>query len=184
MLTKKTHCSGSTEARRMHTDLRSRCVWRLARGRRVSGVISLACIVLIAGTGPLKAANPSAMQPFIDNTLVCQDRETKAVCHVWFNGDGSYYVFYDLGPQTTPASVTGPFQYEGREGMYSLHDRTDVVEVCLRPATPVVPLAAQRAHEYFSGAECYPLAVHAVGARWQQSDRRGRQYTFWLMAGR
>jgi hypothetical protein len=134
--------------------------------------------------GSASATDLTPLRSFFDNTLVCQDHETKAVCHVWFNGDGTYYVFYDLGPQPKPASIEGPFQFEGREGTYSLHEQAAGVEVCLQPAMPVVLLAAQNAHEFLSEMECYPLALHAVGTRWQQSDRRGRQYTFWLMPGR
>ena len=152
--------------------------------RCVEGLIVVACTALMAGATSVTAADLTSLQFFFENTLVCQDRETKAVCRAWFNGDGGYYVFYDLGAQSKPASIDGPFQFEGREGTYSLHEQTGGVEVCLQPAMPVVPLAAQSAHEFLSEAECYPLALHAVGARWQQSDRRGRQYTFWLMAGR
>ena len=145
----------------------------------MSAVATLAMV-----TSKAIAADFSPMQPFFDNTLICQDHGTKAVCHVWFNSDGSYYVFYDLGPQPKPAAINGPFQFEGREGTYSLEVQGAGVEVCLRPTTPVVTLAAQRAHEFLSEAKCYPLALHHVGARWQQADRRGREYTFWLLAGR
>lgn len=137
-----------------------------------------------AATPVAIAADFTPLQSFFDNTLVCQDHDTKAVCHVWLNADGSYYVFYDLGTQLKPALIDGPFQFEGREGTYVLKEQAAGVEVCLRPAAPVVSLAAQRAHEFLSEAECYPLALHNVGARWQQADRRGREYTFWLMAGR
>jgi hypothetical protein len=143
-----------------------------------------ACAALAVVTPVAIAADFTPLQSFFDNTLICQDRDTKAVCHVWFNSDGSYYVFYDLGLQPKPALVDGPFQFEGREGTYLLKEQAGGVEVCLRPAIPVVALAAQHAHEFLSEAECYPLALHNVGARWQQADRRGREYTFWLMAGR
>jgi hypothetical protein len=146
---------------------------------------------ILAGFASLVTATPRAiaadftpLQSFFDNTLICEDHDTKAVCHAWFNSDGRYYVFYDLGPQPKPASIDGPFQFEGREGRYSLKLKGAGVEVCLRPAAPVVALAAQRAHEFLSDATCYPLALHNVGTRWQQADRRGREYTFWLLAGR
>jgi hypothetical protein len=156
----------------------------MARRRCAARLIVWACSALVASTTSVTAANLTSLQSFFENTLVCQDHETKAVCRVWFNDDGGYYVFYDLGAQSKPASIKGPFQFEGREGTYSVNEQTDGVEVCLHPATPVVSLAAQSAHEFLSEAECYALVLHAVGARWQQSDRRGRQYTFWLMAGR
>jgi hypothetical protein len=144
-----------------------------------------ALAVLTVGVTPVAiAADFTPLQSFFDNTLICQDHDTKAVCHVWLNSDGSYYVFYDLGPQPKPALINGPFQFEGREGTYLLKAQAAGVEVCLRPSAPVVALAAQRAHEFLSEAQCYPLALHNVGARWQQADRRGREYTFWLMAGR
>jgi hypothetical protein len=184
MLTHNTRVSAEIEHRRTNAGRRKRIESGSARRRCVEGLIIVACTVLVAGTTPVSAANPASLQYYFENTLVCQDHETKGVCHAWFNSDGGYYVFYDLGAQSKPASIEGPFQFEGREGTYSLHERTDGVEVCLQPSKPIVPLAAQSAHEFLSEAECYPLAVHTVGARWQQSDRRGRQYTFWLMAGR
>jgi hypothetical protein len=182
-LTQKTKVPTRIERCRTNIGVRKRFEFGWAR-RCVECLIVVVCIALTVGTPSVTAANLTSLQSFFQNTLVCQDHETKAVCHVWFNDDGGYYVFYDLGAQSKPASIEGPFQFEGREGTYSLREQTAGVEVCLHPAVPVVPLAAQKAHEFLSEAECYPLALHAVGARWQQSDRRGRQYTFWLMAGR
>jgi hypothetical protein len=150
----------------------------------VGGYILGAFAALAAVTPEAIAADFTPLQSFFENTLICQDHDTKAVCHAWFNSDGSYYVFYDLGPQSKPAAIDGPFQFEGREGTYTLKLQGAGVEVCLRPATPVVALAAQHAQEFLSDAQCYPLALHNVGARWQQADSRGREYTFWLLAGR
>ena len=159
--------------------------WKHAQLPSVVGGLVLAVFTALALVTPkASAADFTPMQSFFDNTLICQDHDTKAVCHVWFNSDGSYYVFYDLGPQPKPAAINGPFQFEGREGTYFLKVQGAGVEVCLRPATPVVALAAQHAHEFLSEANCYPLALHHVGARWQQADSRGREYTFWLLAGR
>ena len=163
--------------------------WIPANLVSVVGSFFLAAVAALAVITPevthvAIAADYTPLQLFFDNTLICQDHDTKAVCHVWFNRDGSYYVFYDLGPQPKPALIDGPFQFEGREGTYLLKVQAAGVELCLRPAIPVVSLAAERTHEFLSEAECYPLALHNVAARWQQADRRGREYTFWLMAGR
>jgi hypothetical protein len=151
----------------------------------IVGSFALSAFAALAMVTPkVLAADFTPMQSFFDNTLICQDHDSKAVCHVWFNSDGSYDVFYDLGPQPKPAAIDGPFQFEGREGTYLLKVQGAGVEVCLHPATPVVALAAQHAHEFLSEAKCYALALHHVGARWQQADSRGREYTFWLLAGR
>ena len=147
----------------------------------VSGWIAGALAALSVGTVP--AATPSdALASYYENSLVCQNQKTHAVCHLWLNPDGTYYAFYDLGPQPKPAQIDGPFEIEGREGRYRVVARQGALEVCLQPQPPV-SLAAESAHELFSEAACYAVAPHKVGDKWEISWQ-GAQYTLWLLEGR
>jgi hypothetical protein len=137
----------------------------------------------VLGAGTVAATTWSdPLASYYGNSLVCQNQKTHAVCHVWLNPDGSYYSFYDLGPQPEPAQINGPFQVEGREGRYSVTARSGVLEVCMRPQPPVL-LAAQSAHELFSEAACYPIAHHDIGDKWV-THWKGAQYTLWLLERR
>ena len=147
----------------------------------MSGWIAGALAALSVGTVPA-ATSADALASYYENSLVCQNQKTHAVCHLWLNPDGTYYAFYDLGPQSKPAQIDGPFEIEGREGHYRVVPRPGVLEVCLQPR-PSVRLAAQSAHELFSEAACYAVAPHEVGDKWV-TRWRGARYTLWLLKGR
>jgi hypothetical protein len=125
---------------------------------------------------------PDPLASYYGNSLVCQSEKTGAVCHIWFNPDGRYYAFYNLGPQSGPAQIDGPFQIEGREGQYKVEGKPGAFKVCLTPQ-PAVRLEAESAHELFSEEACYPVAPYEVGDKWA-TQWRDAQYTLWLLKGR
>lgn len=145
--------------------------------------------LLLAGLLPLSlhAAKPATTDPlanYYENTLACQNQQSKAVCRLWLNRDGRYYVFYDLGPQAKMADIDGPFRIEGREGTFTLRRDGGKYQLCLWVAAPRILLGAEREQELFSEARCYPFTPHQVGDRWSQSDPAGRDNTLWLLKGR
>lgn len=148
-----------------------------------SGLLLLLATVAASaaiGAAP-RAAIPSV---YYGNTLVCRDAQANITCHVWFDSDGRYYVFFDLGKQPQPATPHGPFQFEGREGTYTVRMGRQGLEACLHPSSPKIELVADQRHALFAGAACYVVPRHALGDQWQYTDTRGQPYTLWLLAGR
>jgi len=145
----------------------------------------VAAVVAGLSAGACRAAVPGAsavLTHYYGNSLVCRDEKTRAICHVWLDADGRYYAFYDLGARGKPAGIHGPFEIEGREGRYTLRGRSGAFEVCLQPQPPM-KIGAERAHELFSQAACYPLSRRRVGDQWEL-EWQGVRYTLWLLAGR
>ena len=147
----------------------------------------LRVLALVVMTLPwrLSGAADSSGDPltgYYGNSLVCQNQKTHAVSHVWFDPDGRYYAFYDLGPQAVPARIEGPFEIEGWEGRYTLAREGAAAKVCLA-TLPAMKLAAERTRELFSEAVCYELAPHHVGDKWS-IEWAGARYTLWLLEGR
>ncbi len=152
--------------------------WRIAACTAAAVVAGLSA----DGCGAAVPSASAVLSHYYGNSLVCRNEKTRAICHVWLDADGRYDAFYDLGAQGKPVGIHGPFEIEGREGRYTLRRRSGAFEVCLQPQPPM-KIEAERAHELFSQAACYPLSRHRVGDQWEV-EWQGVRYTLWLLAGR
>jgi hypothetical protein len=143
------------------------------------GTVLAALVQVAAG-----AAEP-VLAAYFGNSLLCKDETTGAVCHLWLDADGSYFLMYDRGVQQQLPTVGGNFRLEGRRGHYSLQGRGAATRLCLRPEpSSQKHYAIEAGHELFAGASCYGLAAGKhVGDTWEQVDA-GRTYKLWLVRGR
>jgi hypothetical protein len=145
--------------------------------------------IVLAGLpmlGAALAADVDPLESYHSNSLACLDNVTKATCYIWIgsvwrDGDRSYLVMWDRGPQTEMPTVGGNFRIEGREGTY----RLKAGQLCLTPLrNDHKRYAMAEQGELYAGSGCYEIAAHNVGEKWTQTDARGRTVTFWLLKGR
>jgi hypothetical protein len=144
--------------------------------------IAVACLLPLLSPAAAPPTDPLAA--YYENTLACQNQESKAVCRVWLNRDGHYYAFYALGPQAKPPDIDGPFRIEGREGTYTLRAEAGAYQLCLWVAAPRIRIGAEKQRELYSEATCYAFTPHKVGDSWSENDLSGRSNKLWLLAGR
>lgn len=152
---------------------------RMLKAAVVSGVFAL---VLLSGTA--RAAEESPLTQYYGNTLLCQNQTSKAVCHLWLNEDGSYFLLYDRGVQPDVPVAGGNFRVEGRRGKYKLQGKAGAYQVCLTPdAVKAKTFKIEEAKEIYGGKACYALPEHKVGEKWTQAGDGGQQYKMWLVKG-
>ena len=150
--------------------------------KRLSGLVLVLMLCLAAS---LRAADGGTLGDYYDNTLIWQNQISRAVGRLWLNRDGRYYAFYNLGSQSRPPDVNGPFQVEGRIGTYTVREDAGQSLLCLWPAAPRTRLGAEIQHELFAENRCYRLPLHRVGDSWTQlDDTDGRAYKYWFVPGR
>lgn len=156
----------------------SRREWNLNAG-------SVRLLTLLAGSLCLVAASatPDPLAGHYGNTVLCQEVDSRHACRLWLDPDGGYKVFYDFGPQNKPATVNGPFQFEGREGTYTIQRDANAVRVCLKPAS-TAQYRMQSDRKLFGEAACYAIEPRQPGANWTQRDALDRAVRLWLVAGR
>ncbi|MGC3980482.1 MAG: hypothetical protein QM808_04400 [Steroidobacteraceae bacterium] len=147
-----------------------------------------ACLTLPAAVGVLHAASSAAadspLTAYYGNTLLCQNQSSKAICHIWLNQDGSYFLMYDRGVQAdVPTGAKGNYRIEGRRGTYELKGAAGAYQVCLQPnAVDGKQFAIETAGEIYAGKSCYVLPEKQVGDSWMQSSG-SQQYKMWLVKG-
>lgn len=137
---------------------------------------------VLAGVFGASQARAAGAEIFYNNTLYCQNQASFGTCTLWLNGDGTYQVFYNRGVQkVVPQSAAGPFQYEGREGTYTVNGS----QVCLKPdESTQFSYESEKAGEIYAGSGCYDLPALAVGQSVVKAEAGGKSYKFWLLAGR
>lgn len=148
---------------------------------------AFAAMVVMSGSvvaADKKVAVTDPVANYYDNTLTCQNQVTKAVCRVWLNRDGRYYVFYNLGAQPKMPDINGPFQINGRTGTYTIRNDDGQTRLCLWVEAPRIKINAEQQREMYSEATCYPFTPHKVGDKWSEKDLLGRDLTLWLTEGR
>jgi len=139
---------------------------------------------LICAAPAARAADDSALAPYFNNSVICRDDTTHAVCHLWLNPDHTYFLMYDRGVQPVPATPGGIFRVEGRDGSYRLEQTAGGTQLCLAPNhVPGKVFQIEKAREIYGGAGCYPFAPHQVGDKWTVQDAAGRTVTEWLVSG-
>lgn len=146
---------------------------------------ALVTVVSAFGATSSMAADDS-ISAYYGNTLLCQNQTSKAICHVWFNQDGTYFLMYDRGVQPD-VPVTGNnanYRIEGRKGTYTVQGKSGAYEVCLKPdVVPGKKFAIEAASEIYAGKSCYVLPEHKVGESWMQTAGGNQQYKMWLVKG-
>ena len=159
---------------------------RLAEPSLGVAVLGLAAAAaLLPARAQMPGVTRDVLTEYYDNTLIWQDLTTRAVGRLWLDGDGHFFVFYNMGPQPRPPDISGPFQVEGRWGTYTLRHGNGAYQLCLWPAAPRTRIDAEVQHEVFAQSACYPFAAHKPGDVWAQTaDTLGRPYRFWLVSGR
>ena len=153
----------------------------------VLGLIGIfaSLMTLTASAADKKASAPvDPLANYYSNTLTCRNEVTKAICRVWLNSNGEYFVFYNLGSQSKAPDINGPFQINGRTGSYTVRRDGDGVKLCLWVAAPRIKILAEQNQEMYSAATCYPFTPHKVGDKWTEQDLQGRELTMWLTKGR
>jgi len=139
---------------------------------------------LICAAPGARAADAEALTPYFNNSVICRDDVTHAVCHLWLNPDHTFFLMYDRGVQPVPATPGGDFRVEGRDGNYRLEQTASSTELCLSPnKVPGKVFQIEKAGELYGGPGCYPFAPHQVGDKWVVQDARGRTVTEWLVSG-
>jgi len=145
----------------------------------IFGALALAPFA-IAGSAH---AQTGAAFPYFNNSLLCKSQQTGAVCDLWLDATGKYAVFYDSGKKAYVKGVDGPFQYEGRQGVYTAVASPDGVEICLKPEADHPPRPRGNSPALFHDAGCVTLPNHAVGELWDFTYQ-GETYKMGLIAGR
>jgi hypothetical protein len=142
-------------------------------------------LLLLGASAVARAADAGPVADYFGNTLIWKNLSTQAVGRLWLDADGTYHVFYNLGPQARPPDINGPFQVEGRLGTYTVRDDAGPLALCLWPAAPRVVLGAEKQRELYAEGRCYPFEPRKPGESWKQSaDPTAREYKFWFVPGR
>jgi hypothetical protein len=144
-------------------------------------VLSVSCV---HAAQPVQAVSVDPLANYYANTLTCRNEVTQAICRVWLNRDGQYFVFYNLGKQPKAPDINGPFQINGRTGTWTVRPDGAGVKLCLWVAAPRTKILAEQQKEMYSEATCYPFTAHKVGDKWTDKDLQGREVTMWLTEGR
>lgn len=148
-------------------------------------MLSLAAGAVAVAADKKTPAPADPLANYYDNTLSCRNEVTKAICRVWLNRDGKYFVFYNLGAQPKAPDINGPFQINGRAGTYTVRTgASGQVKLCLWVEAPRIKILAEQKQEMYSQATCYPFTPHKVGDKWTEQDLQGRELTMWLTEGR
>jgi len=146
--------------------------------------LSLLGLGLICAAPAARAADENSLAPYYNNSVVCRDDTTHAVCHLWLNPDRTYFLMFDRGAQPVPATPGGIFRVEGRDGTYRLKQSASGTLLCLSPNhVPGKIFQIEKAGEIYGGAACYPFAPHQIGDKWSVQDAKGRTVTEWLVSG-
>lgn len=149
-------------------------------------VAALAAVAVLGAAAVPATAEPDPLSSYYFNSLVTQNRTTKAMAHLWLNQDHSYVVVFDLGPQSRPLDIDGPYRVEAWMGTYTVKKTSAGVQVCLTPekAPPRKIFVVRDRGELFAAAGCYDIAPRRIGETWVQSDSQDRQYDLWFLANR
>ncbi len=132
------------------------------------------------------AANAQTASVYNNSTLYFQNQDTKVSGALWLDADGSYISYINRGVQTVvPQSAAGAFQYEGREGSYTLAINGATAHICLTPDTSTkFDYQSEKAGEVFAGPGCYDVPNLSPGGETIATAANNKNYKFWLLDGR